>query len=119
METKLFEVRDRMTFIPAICIKLSSENEEERYLIAMAGYGLRADQQGQIILMGRLGDVKLKANCNEHQGYPVVRTMWLAHQHIQKHWNEFESGDVLDVEFIMGETTVPKISQRLENVEEK
>lgn len=114
METKLFEVRDRMTFLPVIAIKLEPGNEPDRYLLAMAGYGLRPKSQAKYILMGKLqtGDLR---NCpQDHAGYPTVRTLPMAHQHIEKHWEELTSGDVIDVEFILGEVEVPKISQRIQ-----
>lgn len=114
METKLFEVRDRMTFVPVICIKLVPENEPERYLVAMSGYGLREDKQGQIILMARLNDLNFVDSPFGHHGFPGVRTMGMAHQHIIKHWYELTTGDVIDVEFILGEKEAPKKSQRLE-----
>lgn len=115
METKLFEVRDRKTFIPVICIKLNPCNYEERYLIAMSGYGLQPKKQAEYILMARLNELKFEDHPFGHSGYPVVRTMGTAHAHVIKHWDELKTGDVIDVEFIMGETTEPKISQRLEN----
>lgn len=114
METKLFEVRDRMTFIPVICMKLLPENQEERYLLAMAGYGIRAEKQGEYILMSKLNELRFEDGPWGHSGYPIVRTMGTAHHHIIKHWDELKTGDVIDVEFIMGDTDAPKISQRLE-----
>lgn len=114
METKLFEVRDRGTFIPAVCIKLSPSNIEERYLIAMAGYGLQPKKQSEYILMGKLNELNFQDSPFGHPGFPIVRTMGMAHQHVQKNWDELKSGDVIDVEFIMGETTEKKESQRLE-----
>lgn len=115
METKLFEVRDRMTFLPVICVKLQPGNEADGYLLAMTGYGLLPKTQRQYILMGKLqtGDLK---NCpQDHGGYPGVRTLPIAHQHIEKHWDELTSGDVIDVEFILGEMAAPKIAQRLKD----
>lgn len=114
METKLFEVRDRMTFLAVIAIKLEPGNEPDRYLLAMSGYGLRAEKQRQYILMGKLQTGNLKCSSSDHEGYPTVRTLPMAHHHIQKHWEELTSGDVIDVEFILGEVEAPKISQRLE-----
>jgi hypothetical protein len=114
METKLFEVRDRITFLPVIAIKLEPGNEPDRYLLAMVGYGLRAQKQSQYILMGKLQTGKLKCTPSSHAGYPAVRTLPMAHHHVLKHWDELTSGDVIDVEFILGEVPAPKISQRVE-----
>lgn len=114
METKLFEVRDRMTFLPVIAVKLEPGNPADRYLLAMAGFGLRAEKQAKYILLGNLRMGKLECSPSDHAGHPQVRTLPRAHRYIQDHWDELESGQVVDVEFIAGETTVAKLSQRLE-----
>lgn len=114
MESKLFELRDTGTFLPVIAIRLEPTNVEDRYLLAITGYGLKIESQRKYILMGKLSTANLKCSPNEHEGYPTVRTLPMAHQHILKHWEELKSGDVIDVEFILGETKEPKVSQRLE-----
>lgn len=110
METKLFEVRDRGTFMPVICIKLQPGNEADRYLLAIAGYGLTQKKQSEYILYGKVAGGNFMCSVTEHDyGF---RSGPISHQHIQKHWDELTSGDVIDVEFILGETEAPKISQR-------
>jgi hypothetical protein len=42
------------------------------------------------------------------------RTWTAAHRWIIEHWAELKDGDVVDVEFILGETTTPKESERHE-----
>lgn len=37
-----------------------------------------------------------------------------AHKYIQQHWDELQSGEVVDVEYILGETTVKKESDAKE-----
>ena len=39
--------------------------------------------------------------------------MATAHDHIVKNWVTLEDGDVIDVEFILGETKVKKVSERI------
>ena len=114
METKLFEVRDRMTFLPVVCIKLETTKEEERYLLAMTGYGLRQETQGKYILYGPLRGGKMTSDPTEHNGIEV-RTNYYAHLHIISRWDDLKSGDVIDVEFIVGETGIAKTSQRLQS----
>lgn len=114
METKLFEVRDRMTFIPVMCTKLSPTNEADRYLLTLSGYGLRAEVQQRYILYASLRELKIEHSSHEQPTNP--RTHQIAHQHIEKHWDELNSGDVVDVEFILGETTASKASQRLDEI---
>ncbi len=108
MEVKLFEVRDSATFIPAIAIDMSTMHmpEAERYLASRVGYGL-----DRLILFGKACDGKMSYNSFEHS--KVCRTMQVAHDYVTEHWNELTSGAVIDVQFIEGETTVQKISERL------
>ena len=40
------------------------------------------------------------------------RTRMTAHQYIIDHWHELSDGDVIDVEFILGEKSTRKISER-------
>ena len=39
-----------------------------------------------------------------------------AHRHIQYSWDELESGDVVDVEYILGESKFKKVSERIAEV---
>lgn len=107
MEIKLFEVRDRITFISAIAIKLGSNNESERFLLARAGFGLLNEDQEKYILFGRLQDLKLEYNFISDS-----RTMPVAHNYIRENWNDLKSGDVIDIEYVLGEVSKPKESER-------
>jgi hypothetical protein len=40
------------------------------------------------------------------------RTYQIAHQYIVENWSVLESGAVVDVEHILGETDEPKVSER-------
>jgi hypothetical protein len=110
MEIKLIELRDRGTFIPMLAIKPVPRSEEERYLLARAGYGRSPDDQGEYVLLARLEGGPLRYDPYDWE--PPVRTFREAHLWLQDHWDEIASGAVLDVEFIRGETTAPKISER-------
>lgn len=45
--------------------------------------------------------------------WPNQRTMGEAHRHIINNWYGLETGQVIDVQFVLGETTAPKVSERL------
>lgn len=114
MEIKLFEIRDRMTFIPAMAIRLHARTEMEFWLLRRAGYGadhiagsLEKILEPYIILI-HLGDNKA---CNDPYDWPNLRTMGNIHKHLIEEWKHLESGQLLDVEFILGETRVPKKSE--------
>ena len=41
-----------------------------------------------------------------------TRTKRTAHSHIERNWADLRDGDVIDVEFILGETAIKKVSER-------
>ena len=114
MEVKLFEVRDKGTFIPMIAIQLGGRNEAERWLLDRAGYGTFTAQQRNYILLAGLddGDDRITYNPCKWDETLMRRTRRVAHEHIQHHWHALDSGDVIDVEFILGETKSKKKSER-------
>jgi hypothetical protein len=118
MIVKAFEVRDVGTFIPVIAIKMipSQEGEggrfdQERYLLARAGYGPdpRADP---CVVLCRMEASGVDRNATYDPYSWGNRTMTTAHVHILEHFDEMFSGDVVDVEFIVGITKKPKLSER-------
>lgn len=111
MKIKLFELRDRATFIPIFAFEASkySGTEEENYLLGRAGYG------GSCIVVGRLdcyGKFCYEPGWND-------RTFDIAHRYLEQNWHSLESGAVVDVEFILGETTEKKKSERTEDMIEE
>ncbi len=104
MIVKAIEIRDRNTFIPAIAIRMAPANEEQRYLLARVGF-----RTAQIVLM-RLNDQEAHSDPYEWRD---ARTMPNAHVWLLEHFDDVKDGDVLDVEFILGEARAPKVSERL------
>jgi hypothetical protein len=105
MKTKLFELRDRATFVPVLAVKMVSQDEAEQYLLRRSGYG--PDQS--VLLTGLDGGLD-KSTCDPFD-WPN-RTRHEAHKYIANNFDSLESGQVIDVEFILGETTQPKTSER-------
>jgi hypothetical protein len=108
MRVKLFEIRDRATFIPVFGIDPMPENEEQRYLLRRAGYS--CSMSDRLIIVGYLQSGECHYSPYDWGG----RTMPVAHKYIEKHWPKLQDGDVIDVEFILGETTTIKTSERNE-----
>ena len=113
MITKLFEIRDIATFIPVLATRIEHENEAQSYLLLRAEFRNPLKPLARCILLCRI---------NSHGGECQIlphnwrgRTMVTAHDHIIKNWNQLEDGDVIDVEFILGETRVRKISERVDH----
>jgi selenophosphate synthetase-related protein len=98
MTPKLFEIRDRATFIPVLAIDISAK---DGYLARRAGFGHRCIQL--VDFEGR----RTAYNPYDWSG----RTFPAAHAYIETHWDELADGDVVDVEFVLGETTQPKVSE--------
>lgn len=106
--TKFFEIRDAATFIPVIATALSSDIYEEAYLIGCAGY--RNYEGPTAIMVTRLVDC---SSANDYCEWGN-RTMQTAHKYIEDHFYKLQTGAVVDVQFILGETDTPKRSERFE-----
>ena len=103
MKVKMLEIRDAGTFIPVLCTAMVSDNPDEDYLLGRVGYG-----EHRLILVTWL-------TCNRSEYAPLNwggRTLPTAHKYIEDAWGDLESGDVIDVEYILGETEQPKVSER-------
>ena len=108
MKTKLFEIRDRGTFMPAVATLAKGNDRHEQYLLSSSGFGHTIPL---IILYF------LELNEGHYDAYHWGnRTRNTAHKYIQQNWDVLKSGDVIDVEYILGETTEPKMSQWTEEI---
>lgn len=107
MQVKMFEIRDAATFIPCIGIAMHTpESEKEHFLLRRSGFS----PDIPLILFVRADGGPSRY---DPYGWPDPRTMPTAHRYVADHWNELESGAVIDVEYILGETDTKKISERL------
>lgn len=119
MNVKLLELRDRATFIPLLCIDMNDAHEytdrgfmaegftERAYLLRRCGYGL--DGYPTIGIAHAQGGERFRVDPYDW----ADRTYQVAHGYIIQHWSQLKDGDVVDVEFILGETPSKKISERL------
>lgn len=113
LEVKLFEIRDIATFMPVMCVRLASTTEEERYLLARAGYGTDYMTQRQYVQMINLSGGSGHSTCDPHEWPGGASTLPTAHKYIIENWDVLASGDVVDVEHILDPTKEPKLSERL------
>jgi hypothetical protein len=111
MIAKTVEIRDVATFIPALAVKLCPGNEGDRYLLARAGYGREAEAQAAYVILARVEGGNGTATCDPYDW--TNRTMKHAHAWLIDHFDEIESGAVVDVEYIMGVRSEPKLSERV------
>lgn len=102
-QIKFFEVRDRGTFMPVMATFF---NGGESPLLRSAGYGAAQDYT----ILTKFDGVKSQYDPYEWPSNP--RTMREAHLFIEKsNWGDLQDGQVIDVEFVLGETKVCKTSQ--------
>jgi len=118
MIVKALEVRDAATFIPVIAIKMVpdyvfrfDETTPERYLLRRAGYNF--DDPCVVLVRMECSGVDRNATYDPYSWGGGSRTMTVAHDYIIKNFDNLNSGDVIDVEFILGETNQPKQSERI------
>jgi hypothetical protein len=106
MIAKALELRDENTFIAILCVDMNPSNGEQRYLLRRCGYA--CDGRPNII-MTRLDGSGQATNDPYAWG---GRTYPVAHDWIIEHWDELADGDVVDVQWILGETAERKRSER-------
>jgi hypothetical protein len=101
MITKTIEVRDGVTFIPMLVIKLCPSNDADQYLFSKVGYGNSKDL---CILLVNLDDTI--ANYDPHGWKDTTRQT--VHLWLIKHFDKIESGAVIDIRFILRVTNESK-----------
>lgn len=106
MKIKLLEVRDRATFIPVMAILNVAENVAQRRLLRSAGFGEPYDLVTFTYLKARG-----PAHYDFYDWPDNPRTMRVAHEWVYANWDQLSDGDVVDVEFILGETTEKKTAE--------
>lgn len=98
MKTKMFEVRDRATFIAVVATKLESNHPAERRLLERGGF----DGDFSYILL-----TELEYHKSTYDPYKWDnRSLRVAHQFIAQNFDELETGAVVDVEVILGEKAI-------------
>lgn len=96
MQTKFLEVRDTGTCVPCLAIRFSSS---ENKFFRAAGYA------GEYVLLVKL--FPCDAECDPAE-WDYSRTMLEAHRHIEANWDSLVDGQVVDVQYVLGETSAPK-----------
>jgi hypothetical protein len=98
MASKYFEVRDCGTLIPVVATRL-----DHNPIVRRAGFN--SDLERHVIVTALTSLKTYHA-----QGFIEGRTMRVAASHIYSNWDSLVCGQVIDVEFILGESNAPKTS---------
>ena len=101
---KIVEIRDRATLIPAFAIRMLPRTEEELFLFTEIGYRSLKDP---CILLVSMQMPSYSARYSGDWPEGVGRTMPIAHKWIEEHFDEIQSCQVIDVEFLQGEVDRP------------
>lgn len=122
MEAKLFEVRDKGTFMPVLAVLLSpgpcaTREEFTGEMFLLGRCGMPAEKQcvgippsNRYVLMTPIYSHPEKATTDPYDWGD--RTRHTAHLHIIEAWHALRSGDVIDVEYLLGETQTKKVSEK-------
>lgn len=116
LNTKLFEIRDRGTFLPIMATKLmpcldnAYEAKRERYLLSRTGF-----RNDEFVMLCKINAEGFRGDASYDEFTWNSRTLAQAHSYIIKNWFALKSGDVIDVEFILGETSMPKQSEQVDD----
>ena len=127
MNSKIIEIRDAGTFIPALAIRLGSPNERERYLLARSGFGRCMEDQSEYIVLCKInGGEPCEAHIDPFAWGQNPRTMFVAHMWLlnrqgelnpsmEKHYgfDSLAQGSLVDVEHILGIRATPKVSEQV------
>ncbi len=104
IEVKRVEIRDSMTMIPAIAMKLTVGGDADvDPLLARAGF------RGEYVLLIHLEG--MRAQYDPFEWGSASRTMTEAHRWLCEAWDRHRDGGVVDVQYILGETAAPKQSE--------
>lgn len=101
IEIKRAEIRDRLTFIGAIALRITGDPADR--LMWRMGFS-----DNPLVALVKLSSDEWRTDPYQ---WPDSRTMGQAHLWLAEHWEEHADGAVIDVEFILGETTHPKLSE--------
>ena len=106
-DSKVLEIRDSATYIAVLAVDMQPKNSIQRWYLRREGFP--CDGRPNVLM------TRLEA-CGWATSDPYAwggRTFPAAHNFIIDHWNELSDGDVVDVEFILGESLVKKVSERM------
>lgn len=92
------------------------EQMQESWILWHAGFGRAIEEHRTYVVLAKVsGGEPVEAHVDPFS-WSNRRTYTNAHIWLVKHFDEVKTGQVVDVEFILGEVDVPKISERMREV---
>ena len=125
MVSKIIEIRDSGTFIPALAVRLGSPNEIERIMLGKSGFGRTMEEQAEYIVLCKInGGEPCACHIDPFSWGQNPRTMFVAHMYLLNRQHEFGTGAekhdgfdalpqgaLIDVEYILGLRETPQVSE--------
>lgn len=113
IETKLLEIRDHGTFVPALAIRVEHESAIDLLNRDATVGAIRANQliarggffKASGIYLMRLSDAR--AQCDPYEWGGNDRTHKAVHLYLEQNWPFVHDGDLLDARVILGEQAMP------------
>lgn len=103
IETKVLEIRDRMTCIPALAVMITGGPGDRRdHIVWRAGYG----PDGCVLLI-HLQTCESHYEPHEWNNGRGCRTMSTVHEHLQDNWAGISDGQLIDARALLCETDQP------------
>lgn len=104
MESKVISIQDKIESVTVIAIQMLSDNTRETNLLQAAGFWSSRALSSVYLLDVGTG----KGTYHPGQWKPIARYGWteimpIAHRWLIDHWNEIETGGVLNIEQILQE----------------
>src|ERR1700681_828474 len=103
MTSKLVEIRDRGTFIPALAVRFDSDIDQEQWLLSKAGYGLTPEDHMRYVMLIQINGGGGKCAVDPYDWGTNPRTYHVAHKWIAENFDAIKHGQVVCVEHILGE----------------
>lgn len=103
IETKVLEIRDKLTCIPALALMIHGGPGDRRdHIVWRAGFG----PNGCVLLI-HLQTSESHFETHEWNNGKGCRTMTTVHEHLMDNWAGIKDGDLIDVRVLLGEAKEP------------
>jgi hypothetical protein len=104
MKSVVVIISDKLIEINAIYIVMAADNDDQRKMLVDAGWPQGPERYFP-------GGILIDLNSYEAQSRRrlwTTRTMRVAHEFLDKHYQTIRDGDIIDIQYILKETTSPK-----------
>ena len=102
----MIEVRDSGTCMPIMSILMEPTNDVEYRFLRRAGYQCDTN----LVLFHPMSGERASYDPYSSE-WSGSRTLKIAHEYVTRNWNKLQSGDVVDVRVLLGETATVALAE--------